>query len=222
MRKQLYFLVIGLIFISALQSQNYNQVWNIEVEGYVAGYANVDSDSNIELLVLHKPYSNSNDRLLVVDGVTGEVEYSTTAGWYYAINSVQPIDVNNDGRSEILMDYKPTSNTDKIAIIAYGSLGINDKGVEESGFYSTNYPNPFFNATTIEYNVENGVANVSINIYDQSGNLIFNQEEGKKEMGNHQYIWKGVDSNGSSVSSGIYYYGIQIDGVQGTKTMIKL
>ena len=107
-------------------------------------------------------------------------------------------------------------------LYAFGSLGINEKGEEENGFYSSNYPNPFFNSTTIEYKIESGVANVSIHIYDQSGNLIFTTEEGKKESGNHQFRWNGMDTNGTTVNSGTYFYSIQIDGIQGTRTMIKL
>ena len=224
MRTQLFTLFFGLfISLSIIQAQSMEEAWTKDYFGNLIGYANFDNDSNIELLFFDNLSGNWNDRFVIVDGVTGQKQFGSGAGSVYDIMSVTPVDVNNDGRSEILMTFNSqNSSTKQMRLYAFGSLGINEKGEEENGFYSSNYPNPFFNSTTIEYKIESGVANVSIHIYDQSGNLIFTTEEGKKESGNHQFRWNGMDTNGTTVNSGTYFYSIQIDGIQGTRTMIKL
>lgn len=221
MKTQIITLLFGLfISFSTIQAQNFGKVWTQDYEGNFVGYANLDNDSNIELLFLTSKSDPWTEKFYIVDGVSGETQYSTQVGDIKWISMITPIDVNNDGISELLMDY--FQNTAKKTIFAYGSLGVNDEGIEKLGFYSTSFPNPFSSQTTIEYSVTSETSQVVINIYDQNGNLTISQGEGKKELGNHQFIWNGKDLNGNSVSSGMYFYSIQIDGIMGTKTMIKL
>ncbi len=213
--------VLFFLIISAGFSQNYNQVWDVSVGGHIVGMANLDNDPAIELLVLTSFSDTWKDYFNIIDGVSGDIEYSTQQGWYARIWSLSAIDVNNDGKSEILVSYSDGSNR-KTKLLSYGSLGVTENGDEDYGFYTSNFPNPFVKSTTIEYEVEENGQEVTIIIYDQSGNIINTIEEGKKERGTYRVVWSGESSGGTKVSSGTYYYVINIGDKQGSKIMIKI
>jgi hypothetical protein len=65
-------------------------------------------------------------------------------------------------------------------------------------------PNPFGFATTISYALPNAGA-VSVKVYDVNGSLIRTLVNGFQKAGEHQITWNGKDSNGQSLSSGIYF-----------------
>lgn len=68
-----------------------------------------------------------------------------------------------------------------------------------------NYPNPFNSTTTISY--KNGISSkIQIDIYSILGTHILNLVNEKKLPGNYEVQWNGLDKNGKSVSSGIYFY----------------
>ncbi len=68
-----------------------------------------------------------------------------------------------------------------------------------------NYPNPFNPVTIIKYQLkENGL--VKIKIFDVLGNELFLLENDYKEAGNYK-----VEFNGDNLSSGIYFYSMQVN-----------
>lgn len=69
------------------------------------------------------------------------------------------------------------------------------------------YPNPFNPSTTISYGLPK-MAHVKIAIYDINGRLISILQDSKQSAGYHNIIWNTSNSNGRSVSSGIYFYRI--------------
>jgi hypothetical protein len=70
-----------------------------------------------------------------------------------------------------------------------------------------NYPNPFNNSTIISYELPKA-ASVTIEIYSVLGQKVVNLAQGVKQPGYHQVSWE------SSLSSGVYYYTLVIDGSQ--------
>ncbi|MBT4332597.1 MAG: T9SS type A sorting domain-containing protein, partial [Candidatus Cloacimonetes bacterium] len=67
-----------------------------------------------------------------------------------------------------------------------------------------NYPNPFNPETTIKYNLHDNV-DVTLEIYNIKGQLVKTLVSTSQEAGLHSVAWNGKDSNGSDVSSGIYF-----------------
>ena len=67
-----------------------------------------------------------------------------------------------------------------------------------------NYPNPFNPETTIKYNLQNN-ADVALEIYNIKGQLVRALVSTSQEAGLHSVVWDGKDSNGTDVSSGIYF-----------------
>jgi|GEM_PF-1806905 len=69
---------------------------------------------------------------------------------------------------------------------------------------SQNYPNPFNATTAIEYEVPQA-GDISIDIFDLRGQRILSIARQAAAPGTYTYQWEGDDSQGSAVSSGLYF-----------------
>lgn len=105
-------------------------------------------------------------------------------------------------------------------LVAYAedivSLDLDDKlPIADQFILMQNYPNPFNPTTTIMYQIPSE-SNVTLVIYDILGNEITTLVNDTKTVGVHHSVWNGLDRNGKSVSSGMYFYRLTTD--QGVKT----
>jgi hypothetical protein len=82
-----------------------------------------------------------------------------------------------------------------------------------------NYPNPFNPETTIRFSLKEA-APVNIGIYNVKGQLVRTLVNAEKTSGNHSVVWNGRDDNGSSVSSGVYFYKMNAGKYSSTRKMI--
>ncbi len=74
-----------------------------------------------------------------------------------------------------------------------------------------NYPNPFNPTTTISFSIQkNSIVNLSI--YNVKGQKVKNLANKYFIQGSHSIIWNGDDEFGNSVSSGVYYYKLNVNG----------
>lgn len=71
-----------------------------------------------------------------------------------------------------------------------------------------NYPNPFNPTTVIKYSLTDE-SNVEVSVYNLKGQKVNTLVKDKQSSGDHEVVWNGEDSNGSAVSSGVYFYKIQ-------------
>ena len=71
------------------------------------------------------------------------------------------------------------------------------------------YPNPFSKTTSINYLVKEN-CKVSIDIYNQQGQLVKQLVKKDQSSGTYNVNWNAVDESGNSVSSGFYFYKINI------------
>ncbi len=125
-------------------------------------------------------------------------------------------------QSEVQMGLVVTSgDNDSLCIVVFDNLSINGVlvSVEDeaksmdlipSEFTISNYPNPFNPTTTIKYSLPK-TGKVTIEVYDITGSLIDELLSEKKNVGTHKVIWNGKNRNGLQVSSGIYFYKVQLD-----------
>ena len=117
---------------------------------------------------------------------------------------------------------------DDIKLVA--DPGVSEKdiiGEPQTAVSISNYPNPFNPATTVEFRIENSElridhSHVSINIYNVKGQRIRSLVDGVYPTGVHNVVWNGMDDNGLSMSSGVYFYQIITNGYIATKKMIML
>ena len=84
-----------------------------------------------------------------------------------------------------------------------------------------NYPNPFASATTIEYELQTP-SPVVIAIYNALGQRVAEIELPLQPAGRQTITWNGLDGNGRKVSSGIYFYRLEVGGISHTKKMVIL
>jgi hypothetical protein len=103
------------------------------------------------------------------------------------------------------------------AIVFDGVVSVED---EISQFFKLeNYPNPFQESMNIVYSLEKQ-STVEISIYGIKGNMIKAFVYVLQESGNHISTWDGTNSEGTKVSSGLYYYTLKANNFVVTKQAI--
>lgn len=74
-----------------------------------------------------------------------------------------------------------------------------------------NHPNPFNPSTTIDFSIQND-SKVDISIFNIKGQNIKTLAQNEFSKGSHSVIWNGNDELDKSVSSGVYFYKLKING----------
>ncbi|KUO61517.1 hypothetical protein APF79_01625 [bacterium BRH_c32] len=97
----------------------------------------------------------------------------------------------------------------------------NEKEIPTEFLLKQNYPNPFNPTTTINYSIPKG-GNVRLEIYNSLGEIVNIIQDSYQDAGNHSIAWTGKDSNGNSLSSGIYFYRLISNDFVQVKKMILL
>ncbi|NOG44518.1 MAG: T9SS type A sorting domain-containing protein [Calditrichaeota bacterium] len=105
---------------------------------------------------------------------------------------------------------------------------INDKAITRDSYQLLkNYPNPFNPSTTIEFTVQEH-SHVILSIYDLLGQKIKTLENTYFKNGTYKSLWDGTNNFGDQTSSGVFFYRIEISGLQSeekvviTKRMLKI
>jgi len=78
----------------------------------------------------------------------------------------------------------------------------------------SNFPNPFNPSTTISFELDpEFIENTELSIYNLKGQKVktISNDQITQSL-NHQIIWNGTDQSNNPVSSGIYYYKLNIPG----------
>lgn len=75
---------------------------------------------------------------------------------------------------------------------------------------SNNYPNPFNSQTIISYQLPR-TTDVKVILYNLRGQKIKTLIDEPHQAGAYQITWDGLDSQGSPVTSGIYFYALITD-----------
>jgi len=81
-------------------------------------------------------------------------------------------------------------------------------------------PNPCTPATTIRFNLSTDASRASLSIYDVAGRRVSTLLEGSLPAGDHEVMWRGKDKHGNEVASGVYFYRLEVDNVQRTRSMV--
>jgi len=84
-------------------------------------------------------------------------------------------------------------------------------GIEELSYVngmkmSQNYPNPAVSSTTLNYELEKGVNNLSLTIVDMTGRIVSEIKSGSKDNGKHS-----MDISTANLSSGQYFFILKSD-----------
>lgn len=90
-------------------------------------------------------------------------------------------------------------------------LGFEEEIIPHSTPQLSNYPNPFNPTTTIEFSIQNN-SKVNLSIFNIKGQKIKTLAKTEYIKGSHSIIWNGDDESGKVISSGIYYYKLNVNG----------
>ncbi len=123
--------------------------------------------------------------------------------------------------------YKPRSFDDYLSnreTLLKDMLDQTTEAVPELPVYvvlEQNHPNPFNPETTISYSIP-AEGQVSLTVYNIKGQKVITLVNEIQEKGKQSVIWKGVNSYGKSVSSGVYLYKLDACGKSITRKMLML
>ena len=108
--------------------------------------------------------------------------------------------------------------------IATDLVSVSDENPQEFSL-SQNFPNPFNDQTTIQYNLPstNSYGDripIELVIYNTRGQKIRTLVNGSYSPGSYRQIWDGRDDAGKEVSSGNYIYQIIAGNIRASKKML--
>ena len=227
MKKSTFFLIVAItvLFICNIVVAQITVIRTITNPRYLEtflGAANMDDDPQQELVYFGGP----NSSIVIIDGSTGSIEWEkpTTIG-YATINYNYPpfCDINNDGKMEITFTSDDNGVTHAYIVGLQGTLNVQGNNTSTPNEISLiqNYPNPFNPTTTIEYQIQKNDF-VTIKIFNSIGQLVKTLINESKQSGEYSVIFDGKNDAGQKVSSGVYFYQLQVGDFISNKKMILL
>jgi len=103
------------------------------------------------------------------------------------------------------------------------TLHVSDTGIE--GRIPTelvlfgNYPNPAGPTTSIYFSIPEPAA-ASVSVYDVAGRLVKTISSDEMPAGRHEISWDGRNRSGERVSSGVYFYRLDVAGESKTSKLL--
>jgi len=108
-----------------------------------------------------------------------------------------------------------------LILLADPELAVEDAPAPAGLRLQQNHPNPFNPATSIGFSLGAG-GSVVLDIHDTSGRTVIRRDLGWLESGYHETVWRGIDSSGRAVPSGVYFYRVSTGGRSQTRRMVLL
>jgi hypothetical protein len=145
---------------------------------------------------------------------------------YYAYHFMQHGSFGYDFELESSYDLT-TRRIDPVLLSQYletdiiTDIPVSDTNQPTNFSLKQNFPNPFNPATEIHYTLHNQV-HVTIQIYNIEGKLVKALVDTYQAAGEHTIQWDGTDQTQRPVSSGIYFYRMQVGTATQTKRMLLL
>jgi hypothetical protein len=103
-----------------------------------------------------------------------------------------------------------------------GATAADDTPAPDTFVLHANVPNPFNPATTIDYDVPAGGADVTIAVFDVSGRLVRTLVDDRRGAGRYSVRWNGDDDHGASVATGVYFCRMNAGSFAHTMKMVLL
>jgi hypothetical protein len=89
--------------------------------------------------------------------------------------------------------------------------GLAENSVPSNFTLGQNYPNPFNGRTKIDFSLSEQ-SDIELSVFDVIGNKVAVLINDRLVAGTHSVIWDGNNMNGQQVSSGVYFYKLDING----------
>ena len=170
-----------------------------------------NAGNNAKLVGDEVTHSNPSARSWSVDWTAPDASIESVT-FYYTGNSVNG-DFSTSGDD-------PTPTVTKTAQLQ--STGIyNETQLSKRFTLYQNYPNPFNSETIIGYSIyTSGIVNLQI--FDITGENIYEVSQRHSSAGTFSINWKGYKSDGNSAASGVYVFQLKFNNLMETKKLILL
>lgn len=119
-----------------------------------------------------------------------------------------------------LADMRDNENH-KLDAITNGTTFTQATAVPRSHNLAQNFPNPFNASTQVHFDVRDA-GNVSLRVFNVSGQLVRTLASGYYEAGSYTVTWNGRGDNGREAPSGVYFYRMVIGEYDATRKMLLL
>ncbi len=129
--------------------------------------------------------------------------------------------INQSQGASILLTTTDDSSNAVVCDPVYQQLSGN---IPEGFALKQNYPNPFNPSTTIHFDVglSNTPNNVTLRVYDISGQLIATLVDEPMQPGSYSVSWDGRNDNGQAVAGGVYFLTMRSGSFTATRKMTLL
>ena len=113
-------------------------------------------------------------------------------------------------------------DTSSVTLIRGSIVGVADEsGVPTAYALQQNYPNPFNPTTTIRYALPYQ-SSVTLRVFDVVGREVSTLVNGVMSAGYHEVNWNSTNSQGSILSSGMYFYRLEARPSDGGEAFVQL
>ncbi|MEM8487267.1 MAG: FlgD immunoglobulin-like domain containing protein [Bacteroidota bacterium] len=127
-----------------------------------------------------------------------------------------------DFRKNPSLTFWPDANVQQYVLLIGDAAFVEEEQASllpESLALLPNYPNPFAQTTTIEFALPEP-ENVRIVVYNTLGQRVRVLVDGAYSAGHHQLTWDGMGDAGAALSSGLYFYQLQLQDKQIVRSMM--
>jgi hypothetical protein len=175
-----------------------------------------DSGKHVDPYEVIMPYADST----VLMTYFGDYSTSADSSYYYAIVAVDSSGlVSSASTAGVGAGLAPVQNTDDREGPPYETSIIPQDGMTYE--LEPNYPNPFNAVTAIVYNLPNigaQPAPVRLAIYNSIGQRVRTLVDDGQMPGRYIIYWNIDDDYGRQVASGIYFYRLEVSGIEFVKS----
>jgi hypothetical protein len=202
---------------------------NTRVADFDLKLSNIDNEKNIVIIgLVHQATSTAKPTLAAGEGPVANLVFEVDDATLDHI-SIEAVETQVP-RHTLTFIYNTRSNPDQLAHdqvnpvfegISVALSGGAGSRLPTSYALMQNYPNPFNPSTEIAYSLPSP-GDVQLKVYNVLGQEVVTLIDEQMPAGEHVVTWDGRASDGTSVSSGVYFYRISANQFSETKKMMML
>ncbi len=149
-------------------------------------------------------YFRSN-QLEIRDRINGNIVH-------FQDSNITPFKIIRNSDSELLFFIEQEDETGYDVYMLDGDIHVSadDNQISIAYYKLQNHPNPFNPSTTISFSIQN-YSKIELSIYNIKGQKIISLINEQYLKGEHSVVWNGDDASGKKVSSGIYFYKLNVN-----------